>query len=57
MRLVMQRDVRKVLFLDPGEALLEDTHVLVGLGLIAEVVDGAGEEAAGAAGRIENGFA
>ena len=49
--------VREVLLLDAGEAVLQDGHVLVGLGLIAEVVDGAGEEAAGAAGGVEDGLA
>ena len=51
------QDVREVLFLDAGEAVLDGALVGGGLGLLAEVLDGADEEAAGAAGRVEDGLA
>ena len=51
------QDVRQVLLLDAGEAVLDGLLVGLGLGLLAQVLDGADEEAAGAAGRVENGFA
>ena len=50
-------DVREVLLLDAGEALLDGALVLVGLGLFAEVFDDASEEAACPAGGVEDGLA
>ena len=49
--------MRQVLLLDAGEAVLDVALVGFGLGLLAQVFDGTGEEAAGAAGRVEDGFA
>ena len=49
--------VRQVLLLDAGEAVLDGALVGLGLGLLAQVLDGAGEEAAGAAGGVEDGLA
>ena len=49
------QDVREVLFLDAGEAVLDGALVGLGLGLFAQVLDGADEEAAGAAGWVEDG--
>ncbi len=51
------QDVREVLLLDTGEAVLDGALVGLGLGLLAQVLDGADEEAAGATGGIENRFA
>ena len=51
------QDVRQVLLLDAGEAVLDGALVGLGLGLLAQVLDGADEEAAGAAGGVEDGFA
>jgi hypothetical protein len=51
------QDVREVLFFDAGKAVLDDFFVGLGFGLAAQVLDGAGEEAAGAAGGIKEGFA
>ena len=51
------QDVRQVLLFDAGEAVLDGALVGLGLGLLAEVLDGADEEAAGAAGGIEDGLA
>ena len=50
-------DVGQVLLFNPAEAFLKGLLVLGGLALLAEVVDGAGEEAPGAAGGVEDGFA
>ena len=49
--------VRQVLFLDAGKTVLDDALVIGGLGLLAQMLDGARQEAAGAAGGIEDGFA
>ncbi len=49
--------VRQVLLLDAGEAFLDGSLVDLGLCLLAQVLDGADEEAAGAAGGIEDRFA
>ena len=49
--------VRQVLLLDAGEAVLDGALVGLGLGLLAQVLDGADEEAAGAAGGVEDGLA
>ena len=51
------QQVRQVLLLDAGEAVLDGALVGLGLGLLAQVLDGAGQEAAGAAGRVEDGLA
>ncbi len=51
------QDVGQMLFLDAGEAFLDRTLVGLGLGLFAKVLDGTNEEAAGAAGGVENRFA
>ncbi len=51
------QDVREVLLLDAGEAVLNFPLVGLGLRLFAQVLDGADEEAAGAAGGIEDGLA
>ena len=51
------QDVREVLLLDPGEAVLDGALVGLGLRLLAQVLDGADEEAAGAAGGVEDGLA
>ena len=48
--------VRQVLLLDAGEAVLDGLLVGLGLRLLAQVLDGADEEAAGAAGRVEDAF-
>ncbi|HIG18594.1 MAG TPA: glycosyltransferase family 2 protein [Candidatus Handelsmanbacteria bacterium] len=45
-----------VLLLDAGERFLDFTLVGGGLGLLAEVLDDTSEEAAGAAGGVENAF-
>jgi len=51
------QDVRQVFFLDAGEALLDGAFVGLGLGLLAQVFDGANKKAARAAGGIEDGLA
>ena len=51
------QDVRQVLLLDAGEAVLDGALVGLGLRLLAQVLDGADEEAAGAAGGVEDGLA
>jgi hypothetical protein len=48
------QDVGQVLLLDAGEAVLDGALVGLGLGLLAQVLDGADEEAAGAAGGVED---
>ena len=45
--------VRQVLLLNAGEAFLDSALIGLGLGLLAQVLDGADEEAAGAAGGVE----
>jgi len=49
--------VREVLLLDAGEAFLDGAFVGFGLGLLAQMFDGADEETAGAAGGVEDGLA
>ena len=51
------QDVRQVLLFDAGEAVLDGAFVGFGLRLLAEVLDGANEEATGAAGGVEDGLA
>ena len=51
------QDVREVLLLDAGEAVLDGALVGLGLGLLPQMLDGADEEAAGAAGGVEDGLA
>ena len=51
------QDVREVLLLDAGEAVLDGAFVGLGLGLFAQVLDGTDEEATRAARRIEEGLA
>lgn len=51
------QDVRQVLFLDAGEAALNVAFMGLGLSLLAQMFDGADEEAAGAAGGVEDGLA
>src|SRR3546814_8860170 len=46
------QDVRQMFLLDAGEAVLDGARVSVSLGLLAQVLDGANEEAAGAAGGV-----
>src|SRR3546814_12850379 len=46
------QDVRQMFLLDAGEAVLDGALVSVSLGLLAQVLDGAHEEAAGAAGGV-----
>ena len=53
----MHRTCGRCFFLDAGEAVLDGALVGLGLGLLAQVLDGADQEAAGAAGRIEDGLA
>jgi len=50
-------NVREVLFLDAAEAFLDGAFVGGGLGLGPQVTDQAGDEAAGAGGGVEEGFA
>ena len=56
-QLVMQRRCGRCFFSMPGKQSWMVALVGLGLGLLAEVLDGADEEAAGAAGGVEDGFA
>src|SRR5712664_3099240 len=49
--------MRQMLLLDASEAVLDGTLVGLGLGLLAQVLNGADEETASAAGGVEDGFA
>jgi len=48
--------VRQVFLLDAGKAVLDGALIRLVLGLLAQVLDGAHEEAAGAAGGVEHGL-
>ena len=49
--------MRKMLLLDACEAVLDLAFMGLGLGLLAQVLNGANKKAAGAAGRVEHAFA
>ena len=51
------QDVGQVLLLNAGEAVLDGALVGLGLRLLAQLLDGADEEASGAAGGVEDGLA
>ena len=51
------QDIRQVLLLDPGKAVLDGTFVSLGFRLFTQVLDGADQEAAGTAGRVEDALA
>ena len=55
--LVMHSTCGRCFFSMPAKQILNRPLVGLGLGLLAQVLDGAGEEAAGAAGGVEDGFA